>query len=66
MKANYVRINTIVKQNEYGFILVNFIFLVPILDQSFTFPLHVDFFFEVTPRKKDGKWFCGRNHVGDK
>lgn len=55
-KENYVRINAIVKQNEYGFILVNFAFLIPILDQCFAFPLHVDcLFFKVTPRKKDGK-----------
>ncbi len=44
-KANYVRINTMVKQNEYGFVLLNFVFLIPILDQSFVFPLHVDCFF---------------------
>ncbi len=44
-KADYVRINTMVKQNEYGFVLLNFAFLIPILDQSFVFPLHVDCFF---------------------
>ncbi len=30
------------KQDEYGFTFINFASLIPISDQSFVFPLHVD------------------------
>jgi len=66
VKVNYVGSSAIVKQNEYGFTLVNFASIIPISNQSFIFPLHVDqIFFLVTLRKEDGKSFCGKNLVGD-
>jgi len=42
VKTNYVENNATTKQNEYNFIFLNFNSLIPISDQSFVFPLHVD------------------------
>jgi hypothetical protein len=56
VKENCVRINAIVKQNEYGFIFVNFAFLIPILDQSFAFPTTCrSSFFLSDPKEKGWK-----------
>jgi hypothetical protein len=42
MKDNYIGNNAMVKRDEYGFIVVNFGFLILISNQSFAFPLYVD------------------------
>ncbi len=42
MKVNYIGSSAIVKRDEYDFTLVNLESLIPILDYSFAFPLHVD------------------------
>jgi hypothetical protein len=42
MKKIYVGNSATMKQDEYNFIFINFDFLIPIFDQSFVFPLHVD------------------------
>jgi hypothetical protein len=39
--ANYEGSNAMVKHYEYGFILVNFEHLIPLLAQSFAFPMHI-------------------------
>jgi hypothetical protein len=39
--GNYKGSNAMVKCYEYGFILVNFEHLIPLLAQSFAFPMHV-------------------------
>jgi hypothetical protein len=45
-----------VKRNEYGFTFFNLGSLIPILDQSFVFPLHEDqVFFLVILGKENGK-----------
>jgi hypothetical protein len=41
VKVNYNGNNATIKQDEYGFTLVNFGSLIPISNQSFAFPLHV-------------------------
>jgi hypothetical protein len=61
VKANYSGSNASVNKNEYGFTLVNFGSLIPISNQSFTFPLHVEhvlfFFLVVVIGTGVRKWF---------
>ncbi len=55
VKANYIGNSAIVKRDEYDFTLVNSNSLIPISDQSFIFPIHVEqMFFLLIQRKK--KW----------
>jgi len=42
VKTNYNKSNATIKQDKYGFTLVNFAYLIPILDQSFVSPIHVE------------------------
>ncbi len=42
VKANYIGNNAMVKRDEYGFALVKFNSFIPISDQSFAFPIHVE------------------------
>ncbi len=66
MKANYVGSSATVKKDEYGFILINFGSLIPIWNQTFAFPLHVDqVFFSNDPKERGWKVVvrkepCGR------
>jgi hypothetical protein len=56
VKANYTRSNATIKRNEYNFTLVNFNSLIPICDQSFVFPIHVEqVFFFIDPKEKGWK-----------
>jgi hypothetical protein len=41
VKPNYDGNSATIKCDEYGFTLMNFSFLIPILDASFAFPLHI-------------------------
>jgi len=44
------------KWDEYGFILIYFVSLIPISNQSFAFPLHVDkLFFFSDPKERGWK-----------
>jgi hypothetical protein len=43
--ANYEGSATIVKHDEYGFIVVNFEHLIPLLVESFAFQMHIEQFF---------------------
>jgi hypothetical protein len=69
VKANYVWGSATMKINDYGFTLVNFGSLIPISDQSFTFPLHVDQVFVSNDLKERGwkvvvrKESCGRQVI---
>jgi hypothetical protein len=55
VKANYNGSNATIKRDEYGFMLVNFSSFIPILYQSFAFPLHVkQVFFSNDPKNKGG------------
>jgi hypothetical protein len=42
VKASYTRSNATIKGNEYDFTLVNFNSLIPIFNQFFVFPIHVE------------------------
>jgi hypothetical protein len=42
VKANYIKSNTTIKRDEYGFTLMNFNSLIPISNQSFAFPIDVE------------------------
>ncbi len=42
VKANYIGSNATVKRDEYGFTFVNFNSPIPISNQSFVFPIHVE------------------------
>ncbi len=56
VKANYNGSNATIKQDEYGFVLVKFSYFIPISDQSFVFPLHVEqVFFPNDARKRGWK-----------
>jgi ABC-type maltose transport system permease subunit len=48
VKANYKGTRTIMKQYEYGLTFVNFNEMLPFLEDSFAFPIHVEqiFFFD--------------------
>jgi hypothetical protein len=67
VKTNYNRSDAIVKRDEYSFTLVNFGSLIPILDQSFAFPIHVEhvFFLAMIMRRRAKKWFFGKILMGD-
>jgi hypothetical protein len=55
-EVNYIGSSAMVKRNEYGFTFFNLGSLIPILDQSFVFPLHEDqVFFLVILGKENGK-----------
>ncbi len=65
VKVNYVASSTIVKQNEYGFTLVNFASIIPISNQSFGFPLHVDqIFFPSDPKERGWKIILWKEPYG--
>jgi hypothetical protein len=70
VKANYNGSNATIKQNEYGFTLVNFGSLIPISNQSFAFPLHVEHVFFSSYDYKERGWKvvfqkdpCGRRII---
>jgi hypothetical protein len=42
VKANYIGNSAIIKRDEYGITLMNFNSLIPISNQSFAFPIHVE------------------------
>jgi hypothetical protein len=55
-KTSYIRSNATVKRDEYGFTFVIFNSLIPISNQSFAFPIHVEqFFFLVIQRNEGGR-----------
>jgi len=55
VKANYIGNNATIKKDEYGFTFVNFTSLIPISNQSITFPIHVEqSFFSSDP--KEQRW----------
>jgi hypothetical protein len=70
VKANYIGSSAIIKRDEYGFTLVNFNSLIPIFDQSFVFPIHVEqVFFSSDPKERVWKVIlckdpCGKQVVG--
>jgi hypothetical protein len=43
--ANYEGFATIMRCDEYGFTIVNFQCLIPLLIESFSFPMHIERFF---------------------
>jgi len=45
VKANYKGTRAIMKQYEYGLTFVNFNEMLPFLEYSFAFPIHVEHFF---------------------
>ncbi len=66
MKENYVANSVIVKWDEYDFILVDFAYVIPILIiLLFSHYMDIKCFFSNDPKKKDGKWFCEKNLMGD-
>jgi hypothetical protein len=66
VKVNFIGSSVTIKRDEYGFTFVNFASFIPICNQSFAFPLHVEqVIFVVIQRKEDGKWFYGTNLAGD-
>jgi hypothetical protein len=67
VKAGYVGSSAMLKRDEYGFTLVNFGSLIPISDQSFAFPLHVDqVLFSSDPKERGWKVVKKNNLVEDK
>jgi hypothetical protein len=53
VKANYSGNFATMKGDKYDFTLINFTSLIPILNQFFTFPLHVkQVFFFIDPKEK--------------
>jgi hypothetical protein len=54
VKANYTCNSATIKKDEYGFTLVNFNSLIPIFDQSFVFPIHVEQVFSPSDPKERG------------
>lgn len=53
------------KRDEYGFTLVNFTSLIPILDQSFAFPLHVkQVLFAKDPKERGSKVVLHKDPCG--
>jgi hypothetical protein len=56
MEVNYERSNAIVRWDEYGFILVNFEFLIPLFAQTFVFFMHVEQVFFVKDVKSLRTW----------
>jgi hypothetical protein len=65
VKANYIRNSAIIKRDEYDFTLVTFNSLIPIFDQSFTFPIHVkQMFFLLIQRGKKWSVILGKNPCG--
>jgi hypothetical protein len=54
VKANYKGTRAIMKQYEYGFTLVNFNEMLPFLEDSFAFPIHVEQIFFVDDPSKLG------------
>jgi hypothetical protein len=66
MKTNYAESSATMKRDKYGFTIVNFGSLIPISNQSFNFPLHVDQVFFFNDHKERGwkivvkKEPCGR------
>jgi hypothetical protein len=55
VKVNYTRNNVIVKRDEYGFTIINFTSFIPISNQSFSFPLHVEQMFFSDPKERGWK-----------
>jgi hypothetical protein len=56
VKANYIGNNATIKKDEYGFTFVNFTSLIPISNQSVTFPIHVQqVFFSNDPKEQGWK-----------
>ncbi len=65
VKASYTRSNVTIKKNEYNFTLVNFNSLIPISNQSFSFPTHViTSVFLVDPKEKRWKVIQCKNPCG--
>jgi hypothetical protein len=54
--ANYKKSNATIRQDEYGFTLVNFEHLIPLLTQSFTFLMHDEQGFFVEDVKSPRIW----------
>lgn len=56
VKTNYIGSSATMKRDEYGFTFINFASLIPISDQSFAFPLHVNqVFFSNDPKERGWK-----------
>ncbi len=56
VKTNYIGSSAMVKWDEYGFTFIKFTSLIPIFNQSFAFPLHVDqMFFSNDPKERGWK-----------
>jgi hypothetical protein len=56
VKVNYNGSSAIVNPDEYVFTFVNFVSLIPILDQSFAFPLHVEPIFFSSCDSRERGW----------
>jgi len=55
MRANYRGAGATMKRDEYGFTLVNFNHMLPISEDSFAFPIHIQHvFFSNNPDNDDG------------
>jgi hypothetical protein len=54
--ANHERSTTTIKHDEYGFTLVNFEQLIPLLAQSFAFPMHIKQVFFVEDARSPRNW----------
>jgi hypothetical protein len=65
MKVNYTGSSAIVKRDEHNFTFVNFNSPIPIFDQSFAFPIHVEqVLFSVDPKEKRWKVVLHKNPHG--
>ncbi len=56
MKTNCNGSSAIVKRDEYGFTFINFSFFIPISNQSFAFPLHIEQVFFSSCDSRERGW----------
>jgi hypothetical protein len=56
VKVDYNESNATIKQDEYGFTFVNFSSLIPISNQSFVFPIHVEQVFFSSCDSRERGW----------
>ncbi len=65
VKANFTWNGATIKRNKYSFTFDNFDSLIPIFDQSFAFPIHVQqVFFNANPKEKRWKIVIRKNPCG--